>query len=99
MEILKIEIEEQLLIKYYVVKHLILLKVQNEMDINVDLLQWFIKKTSGGTVRNEIISNKELAEKLHKPVIRKFEKRKVHSPCIDNIWGTDLADTKLISKM
>ena len=56
------------------------------------------KKTSGGTVRNEIISNNELAEKLHKPVIRKFEKRKVHSPCIDIIWGTDLADTKLISK-
>ena len=32
------------------------------MDINVDLLQWFInfliKKTSGGTIKNEVISNK-----------------------------------------
>ena len=27
----------------------------------------------------------ELAEELHKPVIGNFEKRKVHSPFIDNI--------------
>ena len=26
------------------------------------------KKTSDGTVKNENVSNKELAEKLHKPV-------------------------------
>ena len=43
------------------------------------------KSTSGGTIKNEIISNKELAEKLHKPIIRKFNKRKVHSSFIDNI--------------
>ena len=30
--------------------------------------------------------------------IRKFKKRKVHSPFIDNIWDTDLADMQLISK-
>ena len=58
----------------------------------------FDKKTSGGTVKNEIISNKELAKELHKPIIRKFEKRKVHSSFIDNIWGTDLTDMLLISK-
>ena len=33
------------------------------------------KKTSGGIVKNEIISNKELAEELHKPIIRKFKKK------------------------
>ena len=33
-----------------------------------------------------------------KPIIRKFNKRKVHSPFIDNIWGADLADMQLISK-
>ena len=70
------------------------------MDINVDLLQWFInsliKKTSGSGSKN--ISNKELAEELHKPIIRNFNKRKVHSPFIDNIWGEDLADFQLISK-
>ena len=56
------------------------------------------KSSSGGTVKNEIISNKELAEELHKPVIRKFEKRKVHSPFVDNIWGADLADMQFINK-
>ena len=65
------------------------------MDI-VDLLQWFIKflikKTSGTGSKNENISNKELAEELHKPIIRKFNKRQVHSPFIDNILGADLAD-------
>ena len=29
--------------------------------------------------------NKELAEELHKPIIRKFEKRKVHWTFIENI--------------
>ena len=43
------------------------------------------KNTSGGTVKNEILSNKELVEELHKPIIRKCNKRKVHSPFIDNI--------------
>ena len=41
-EILKIYLEEQLLIKYYVIKHLILLKIQNKMDIKKVWLQWFI---------------------------------------------------------
>ena len=36
--------------------------------------------------------NKKLAEELHKPVIRKFKNRKVHSSFKDNIWHTDLAD-------
>ena len=40
----------------------------------------------------------ELAEELHKPIIRKFKKRKVHSSFIDNIWGADLADIQLTSK-
>ena len=41
---------------------------------------------------------KFFVEELHKPIIRKFEKRKVRSPFIDNIWGADLADMQLISK-
>ena len=44
------------------------------------------------------MSKKELAEKLHKPIIKKFENRKVQSPFIENIWGADLADMQLISK-
>ena len=44
------------------------------------------------------MSNQELVSKLHKPIIRKFEKRKVQSSYIDNIWGAGLATTQLISK-
>ena len=39
--------------------------------------------------KNENISNKEFAKELHKPIIRKFNKRKVQSPFVDNIWGAD----------
>ena len=60
--------------------------------------QFFDKKTSGNGIKNGNISNKQLAKELQKPVIRKFNKRKVHSPFIDNIWGADLADMQLISK-
>ena len=56
------------------------------------------KKTFDSSVKNENIPNKELAEELHKPIIRKFNKAKVHSPYIDNIWGTELGDMQLISK-
>ena len=58
----------------------------------------FEKITSGSGIKKENISNKNLAEELHKPIIRKFNKRKVHGPFIVNIWGTDLADMQLISK-
>ena len=51
-----------------------------------------------GTVKNKIPQNKELAEELHKPIIRNFEKLKVKSPFIDQIWSTDLADMQLLSK-
>ena len=36
------------------------------------------KRSSGSGVKSEIIPNQELAEELHKPVIRKFEKRKIY---------------------
>ena len=42
--------------------------------------------------------NQQLAEELHKPIIKKFEKRKVHAAFKDNIWGADLADMQLLSK-
>ena len=38
------------------------------------------------------MSNQQLADKLHKPIIRKFKKRK------GNIWEVYLADMQLISK-
>ena len=57
---------------------------------------FFERKTSGSDIKN--ISNKELAEELNKPIIRKVNKRKVHSSFTDNIWGADLANMQLISK-
>ena len=59
--------------------------------------KFFDKKTSRGDIKN--IPNKELPEEFHKPIIREFDKRKVHSPFIDNIWGADLADMQLIHKL
>ena len=38
-------------------------------------------------LKTENMSNKEIAEELHEQIIRNFEKRKVHSPFTDNVWG------------
>ena len=54
--------------------------------------------TSGGVAKSEIMSNQELAEELHKPIVRKFEKREVYSSFKYIIWGADLADAQLRSK-
>ena len=43
-------------------------------------------------------NNKILAEELHKPVIKKFNKRKVYSQFKDNVWGVDLADMQSLCK-
>ena len=43
---------------------------------------FFEKKSSSSGIKNENISNKQLAEELHKPIIRKFEGKKVQSPGI-----------------
>ena len=58
---------------------------------------FFDKKTSGGAIKSEIKQNGELTKELHKPIIRKFEKRKVHSSFKDNVCGAYLADMQLIS--
>ena len=55
------------------------------------------KSTGGGVANNEIKQNLQLAEELHKPIIRKFKKRSLFR-FKDNIWGADLADTQLIRK-
>ena len=50
------------------------------------------------TVGSGVNENIKLADELHKPVIRKFNKRKVYSSFKDNIWGVDLVDMQLLSK-
>ena len=56
------------------------------------------KSASDKGVRNEYISNQELAEELHKQIIRKFIKRQVYWCYEDNIWDVDIAGMQLISK-
>ena len=58
----------------------------------------FDKKTKGGGVNIPLEFNEQVAEELHRPIIRKFKKRKAYSGFKDNIWGADLADMQLISK-
>ena len=58
--------------------------------------KFFDKKSSGSGIVNE--PNYQLANELHKPIIRKFKKRKVYSSFRDNIWGVDLADMQSLRK-
>ena len=44
------------------------------------------------------LQNQQLAEELHKHIIKKFEKRKVHAAFKDNIWDVHLADMQLLSR-
>ena len=38
-----------------------------------------------------------LIDELHKPIIKKLDKRKVYSQFKDNIWGVDLADMQSLT--
>ena len=61
------------------------------------IYNFFDKKSQ----RSGLANNKEnvqLANELHKPIIKKFNKIKVYSSFKDNIWGVDLADMQLLSK-
>ena len=56
--------------------------------------KFFDKKPIGsGTASSSI-----LADERHKPIIRKFNKRKVYSQFKDNIWGVDLAHMQSLSR-
>ena len=57
--------------------------------------KFFDKKSKGSGINSE--SKQKLAYKLHKPIVRKFKRRKVSSLFKDKIWGADLADIQLIS--
>ena len=60
----------------------------------------FDKKSMGsGIARNTTKSSSSvLADELHKPIIKKFDKRKVYSQFKHNIWGVDLADMQSLSR-
>ena len=58
--------------------------------------KFFDKKSKESGINNE--PNYQLANELHKPIIRKFKKRKVYSSFRDHIWGVDLADMQSLNK-
>ena len=49
-------------------------------------------------LRNTTCNSSILADELHKPIIRIFDKRKVYSQFKDNKWGVDLADMQSLSR-
>ena len=59
---------------------------------------FFLTKGLGGSVKEEIELNKQSAKKLHKLIIRKFEKPKLCSSFIDSIWQAYLAYMQLLNK-
>ena len=67
--------------------------------------KFFDKKTKGSVVAlanksaiKSIPQNEQLAEELHKSIIRKLKKRKVYSAFLDNVSTADVGDMQLISK-
>ena len=64
--------------------------------------KFFDKKSTGSGFQKLKNTTKPsssiLADELHKPIIRKFNKRNVCSQFKDNIWGVDLADMQSLSR-
>ena len=67
--------------------------------------KFFDKKSMGSGIKKDTTkssslecSSLKLAAELHKPVIKKFNKRKVYSQFKDNIWAVDLTDMQSLSK-
>ena len=62
--------------------------------------KFFDKKSMGSGIKKDTTKSSSLilADELHKPVIKKFNKRKLYSQFKDNIWGVDLADMQSLSK-
>ena len=67
--------------------------------------KFFDKKSTGSGIARDTTkssslerSSSILADELHKPIINKFNKRKVYSQFKDNIWGVDLAKMQSLSR-
>ena len=67
-----------------------------ERGLSSKIYKFFDKISKGSAIKS--MSNQQLADELHKPIIKKFKRGKVYSSFKDNIWGADLADMQLISK-
>ena len=62
--------------------------------------KFFDKKSMGSGISKDTTkpSSSILANELHKPIIKRFDKRKVYLQFKDNIWGVDLADMQSLSR-
>ena len=63
--------------------------------------RFFDKKTTGSgvaTLANKSMPNYQIANELHKLIIRKFKRRRVYSSLRYSIWGVDLAYIQSLSK-
>ena len=58
----------------------------------------FFDKNSSGSCVAAIEPNYQLANELHRQIIRRFKRRKIYSSFRENIWGVDLADMQSLSK-
>ena len=58
------------------------------------MYKFFIKKTGSGAKSNV---NEVLPRELHKPVIKRFKRRKVYARFKDNIWAADLVEMGSLS--
>ena len=58
--------------------------------------KFFDKKSSGSGVATK--PDYQLANELHRQIIKKFKRKKVYSSFRDNICGVDLVDMQLLSK-
>ena len=57
-----------------------------------------LERSSLERMGSGIASSSILTDELHKPIIKKFDKRKVYSQFKDNILGVDLADMQSLSR-
>ena len=77
IQILKIYLEEHLLIKCFTIKDLTLVKIQNMMhgyQRNLASVVYFIYsgKCSSSAIKKSIMPNRQFAKELHKPIVRKI---------------------------
>ena len=66
--------------------------MDNQRALASMVYRFFEKKTG-----SEVGLNEQLAEELHKPITKKFKRRKVYARLKDNIWVADLAEMESLS--
>ena len=67
-----------------------------QRDIASMIYNFFDRNSCDSGVKSEIMSNMQLAQELHKPIIRKVKKQKVPSSFKNNTWSAEIFDWQLI---